>query len=117
VCGEFGFGAGQRPVEHGDLRIFSEDGAQADPLVERGDEERTAAGGGERGSDRRDTEPISIRLDYGGAFRRRDACGQQAPIGGDRAQVDVEHGAGAIGGIGNHRQEVYPASSVPVISA
>ncbi len=89
------FGARQRPDEHGDERL-GEQGAKRDPLVERCHEESPATGPVEHRRDLGDTGAIGVGLDRGAAFRLAEALVEEAPVGGDRVEVDGEDRAVAV---------------------
>src|SRR5213082_391129 len=101
--GKLGGSAGEGTVEHGDLRFWAQRGAQRDALVERRDKKQPAAGRRQRAGYGRRPETVGIGLDDRGTLRRRCPFREQTPIGDDRAEIDLEQGAGAGGGIRGHR--------------
>ena len=64
-------------------------------LLELGDHEGPAAGGGERRNDALHPQAIGVRLDHGGAFGGRHPVAELRPVGDHGAEVDGQDGAGA----------------------
>src|SRR5947209_16684801 len=101
--GKLGSSAGEGTIEHGDLRFWAQRGPQRDALVERRDKKQPAAGSRQRAGYGRRPETVGIGLDDRGTLRRRCPFREETPIGDDRAEIDLEQGAGAGGGIRGHR--------------
>ena len=83
----------RKAVEHVD-RCIAGAGAGAPRFGNVGDEESFAAGVGELGRDRLETEPVSIGLDYGAAFDSEKLSRQRAPVRLDRIEIDGKRRAG-----------------------
>jgi hypothetical protein len=91
--GEGGPGAGHQAVQDVEGRVRG-GCARAPRLVEIGDEECPAAGADERLGDRPKPAAIAVGLDHRRAFRRQRAVAENAPVLGERREIDREHAAG-----------------------
>ncbi len=71
-------------------------GADHARLIEGGDEERLAAGVGQRARDLFGAAAIGVGLDHAGAFGRHGRLLELAPVGDDGVEIDGQH-AGRAG--------------------
>src|SRR5215813_12198770 len=86
-------GARRRTVEHGDFRLSTEYTTQFDRFIEGRDEKDPAASSGEGGRNTPGTQTVGVRFDDGSALSGTNLGSEQAPVGNDRPQVDLQNGA------------------------
>ena len=106
--GEGVAGVLEEAVEHIDARRDGSGGAGGAGFIEGGDEERLAAGAGERARDRVEPAAIGVGLDHAGAFGRHRGLLELAPVGDDGVEIDGEHAGGGGGGGGQRRAPRWP---------
>ena len=96
----------QQAVQH-EYPGFGQPFAQGDAFLGMGDEKDGAAFGGKAPGDRGGAEAVAVGLDDGGAVPSRPGAAhpvpQQAPVGGERIQVDGQHARGFAGLHGGYR--------------